>query len=73
MKIRRGSDRDETEIKPEELKGGETDEESVKNKTKESLVLQHFRSSHCSGHSCHPAVLFTKRRIVLQRSSVCDI
>lgn len=31
---------------------------SVKNKTKESLVLQHVRSSYCSGHSCQPAVLF---------------
>lgn len=31
---------------------------SVKNKTKESLVLQYVRSSYCSGHSCQPAVLF---------------
>lgn len=33
---------------------------SVKNKTKESLVLQHVRSSYRSGHSCQPAVLFEK-------------
>lgn len=33
---------------------------SVKNKTKESLVLQHVRSSYCSGHSFQPAVLFEK-------------
>lgn len=31
---------------------------NVKNKTKESLVLQHVRSSYCSGHSCQAAVLF---------------
>lgn len=31
---------------------------NVKNKTKESLVLQHVRSSYCCGHSCQPAVLF---------------
>lgn len=30
----------------------------VKNKTKESLVLQHVRSSYCSGHSWQPAALF---------------
>lgn len=40
---------------------------SDKNKTKESLVLQHVRSSYCSGHSCHPAVPF-ERRIILEYS-----
>lgn len=34
--------------------------QNVKNKTKESLVLQHVRSSYCFGHSCQPAVLFEK-------------
>lgn len=34
--------------------------QNVKNKTKESLVLQHVRSSSCFRHSCQPAVPFEK-------------
>lgn len=44
---------------------------SVKNKTKESLVLQHVRFSYRFGHSCQPAVLFEKDGS--STNTVCDI
>lgn len=41
----------------------------VKNKTKESLVLQHVRSSFRSGHSWQPAVLFEQDGSYLNKAA----